>query len=155
MAWSRPTINLVDEVALQGADELLGIARERVSRSPDAAADLARSVFEVFGELWPAGEHVDTFAYLIIIERDIDKMPPDLLEGLIVALTRRARDLRSEYRAASSAAQLVANWLKMRLVELRAELKFQEMARYLKGEHKALFKNILSTRAAADAELAS
>lgn len=155
MAWSKPTVKLVDQVALQGAEELLEIAHARLNRNPKSGAELSHALLDIFGELWPTGKYTDTFSYLITIERDIDKMPTDLLEDLTNALSRHAKELRSSDPIASNAAQLVANWLKMRSVELRSDPQSRQEACALKIDHKALFKTVLSHRTVPDTEMAS
>ncbi len=155
MAWSKPTVKLVDQVALQGAEELLGISRARLARNPDAADELSHPILGIFSELWPTARHTDRFAYLITIERDIDKMPTDLLEDLTAALSRHARELRRSDPVASNVSQLISNWLKMRSVELRSDAQSRKTARILKSDHMALFKQILCEMAEQDTELAS
>ena len=155
MAWSKPTVRLVDQTALQGAEELLSIARARLARNPDIAVEMSEASLDIFAELWPTGKYIDRLAYVITVERDIDKMPGDLLDDLTNALARHARDLRTVDHTASSITQLVANWLKMRSVELRSDPESRKRARVLKTEHKALFKQILCVATVPDTELAS
>lgn len=154
MGWSSVTMRLVDEVALQSADELLGIIGARLKRNAPYAADFRVAALDVFHELWPTDNTVDTHTYLTTVGRDIDTMPGDLLEDLSSALMSHAKSQRASNTPASGATSLIASWLKIRCVELRSQGAMKRHAMRLKVEHIDVLKQALATEADTQAELA-
>lgn len=154
MGWSKVTMRLVDEVALQSTGELLGIIGARLKRNPAYAAEFRVAALNVFRELWPTDDAIDTTTYLTTVGRDIDSMPGDLLEDLSAALMSHAKSQRTTSTAASGATSLIAGWLKVRSVEARAHGAIKRQAMSLKSDHAEVLKQALATGSNAQAELA-
>lgn len=143
MAWSHSTASLMNEVALQSAEEFLGIVKARLGRDTRYFREFRAATIDILFELWPPGTEVDALSYLLAVDGDIDRMPMDLLEDLSASLTDMARTQRKDNTSGSSAAQLAANWLKMRMVELRTENDSATTARLLKNDYTKFFKRVL------------
>lgn len=154
MGWSSVTMRLVDEVALQSTEELLGIIAARLKRNAPYATEFRTAALDVFHELWPTDTALDTHTYLTTVGRDIDSMPGDLLEDLSAALMSHAKSQRATNNAASGATSLIANWLKIRCIELRSQGAMKRQAMRLKVDHIDVLKQALATSADTQAELA-
>lgn len=143
MAWSHSTTGLMNEVALQSAEEFLDIVKARLGRDTRYSREFRAATIDILFELWPPGTEVDALSYLLAVDGDIDRMPMDLLEDLSASLTDMARAQRKDSTSGSSAAQLAANWLKMRMVELRAQDDSATTARMLKIGYTNFFKRVI------------
>ena len=133
----------MDEVALEGAEEFLDIFRARMARERGHAEELRQSVLAVMHELWPRADTVNLSTYLTTVDADLNRIPADLLNDLVRSLSARSRAWRSDEPSMSSAAYLVGNWLKVRLVEIRSANDTRTRARRLKIRHNELLHQVL------------
>lgn len=143
MTWREPTIGLANDIALESAEEFLALTRARLGRDPRNRETFRQGLLAIFYELWPAGTEVDAYEYLLTVHYDIEKMPLDLLEDLSAALTRLARQQQKQDFSAGSAAQLVAYWLKLRLVERRCDADTEMRVHALQDQYRDCFRQAL------------
>ena len=134
---------LADEVILQNADELLAIKIARWERDDIYADSLREAVWELISEIWPVDTPVDAASYVEAVEQDINKIDHDLLERLVAALIAHAGVRTSGYGANGPAANLVSNWLKLRIIEMRSDKLMSHHASRLKQKHADFLLHVL------------
>ena len=152
MTWREPTIGLANDIALESAEEFLALTLSRLNRDPRHRETFRHNVLSVLYELWPTGTEVDAYEYLLTVHYDIEKMPLDLLEDLSAALTRLARQQQKQDFSAGSAAQLIAYWLKLRLVERRCDASTAARVHALQDRYRDCFRETLGHGMVGDPE---
>lgn len=143
MNWAVTGANLADEVIVQNADELLAIKIARWERDDFYAETLRDSLLDLLGELWPADEPVDAAAYVEAVEHDINRIDHDLLEQLVSALIAHAGSSGAGQSGSGPAANLVSNWLKLRIIEMRSDKLISHHAARLKQKHADFLLHVL------------
>ncbi len=134
---------LTEDVFLQTSSDLLEIKIGRWERDDKYAADLTQATHDLISELWPVDAPVDVGAYIDVIERDIKKIDYELLRQLVAALADRAKECTSQSSADGSAAIVVANWLKLWIIEQRSDDFAGLRAAKLKRKHIGFLRQVL------------
>ncbi len=143
MNWAVSGASLADEVIVQNADELLAIKIARWERD-DYYADMLRdSVLELIGELWPVETPIDATSYVETVEHDINRIEHDLLEQLVAALISHGGASSAGQGGNGPAANLVSNWLKLRIIEMRSDNVMSHHAARLKQKHADFLRHVL------------
>ena len=143
MSWVGTGPYLADEVIIQNADELLTIKIARWERDDTYAHALHDAVRELICEIWPLDTPLDPASYLEVVEQDINKIDHELLERLVAALISHAGGCGGGQNANGPAANLVSNWLKLRIIEMRSEETTRHNAARLKQKHADFLLHVL------------
>lgn len=142
MASTQSAQALLDKTWLPGSNGLLVVTRARLGRDDDYADAFRQTARDLFLELWPADVSVDDAEYMAAIEDDIDRIPADLLDGLVDALGKQAAANGTAQTPENTAARVLAGWLRTRAVEQRADGSVLEQARRFKRDHADIFKGL-------------
>lgn len=143
MEWTSATKKIIDEIALSSVADVLQRNAARIQRHPGYAGELRFATLELLHELWPPAPEESDMDYFSMVDRDIDKIPTDLLEDLSGSLTRVASRVQAEDRVASAASSLLAGWFKARSVELHGAESLRRTAAHLKQDYAHLIGRLL------------
>ena len=143
MHWSKATKRVIDEIALSNSADVLQRIAARIERHPDYAGELRLATVRLLHELWPPVPEAGAVDHFTVVEKDIDKIPADLLDDLSGGLTRAASTAQGDDRAVCAASSLVAGWLLARSIELQGAALLRRPAAQLKRDHAELIGRLL------------